>query len=118
MILAAFALLLSGCASSPPAGAQAPPATGDIGAPISPPAASGMTLAQLATHNTETDCWVGYDGKVYDITAFLPVHKGGAGKIAPFCGTASGFAAAFEGKHGMSKVSVLEGQPLKGSLGQ
>jgi cytochrome b involved in lipid metabolism len=66
----------------------------------------------------DNDCWVGYDGKVYDVTSFLPMHKGGPAKIAPTCGTATEFAAAFEAKHGKSKVGILESQPLMGTLGQ
>ena len=69
-------------------------------------------------HSSESDCWVGYNGKAYDITAYLPSHKNYTALIVPLCGTADEFKAKFEGKHGLSKVSVLEGQPLVGMLGQ
>jgi len=125
MILAAFALLIAGCASSPQ---QTPPASSNLSTPSVPPAgvppappsggSPGISLAQLATHNTETDCWVGYDGQVYDITAFIPNHKNYQALIVPLCGSSDQFKATFEGKHGMSKVSLLESQPLKGTLGQ
>lgn len=75
-----------------------------------------VSMAQLAAHNTEADCWVGYDGKAYDITSFIPNHKNYRQLIVPLCGTADEFKAAFEGKHGMSKVDVLEGQPEMGVL--
>jgi len=39
---------------------------------------SGISLEELAVHNTRYDCWVAYNGKVYDITTFLPVHPGSA----------------------------------------
>jgi cytochrome b involved in lipid metabolism len=32
--------------------------------------------AELATHSIKTDCWIGYEGKVYDITSFLPRQPG------------------------------------------
>ena len=122
-ILAALALLLAGCTSSPQQqGAQ--PASGSPAAVpaasgnTTPSATAGITLAQLATHNKESDCWVGYDGKVYDITKFIPNHKNYQALIVPLCGTSDQFKAKFEGKHGLSKVSVLESQPLMGDLVQ
>ena len=126
MILAAFALLLAGCASAPqqtppPGNTNTPPATvppapgNTVTPPIEP---TVISVAQLATHNTEADCWVGYDGEVYDITTFIPNHKNYRMLIVPLCGSSDQFKAKFEGKHGLSKVSLLESQPLKGSLGQ
>ncbi len=35
------------------------------------------TLAQVAAHNKESDCWLTIEGKVYDVTAFIPSHPGG-----------------------------------------
>jgi fatty acid desaturase/predicted heme/steroid binding protein len=35
------------------------------------------TWEELSRHNSEHDCWVAVDGKVYDITSWLPVHPGG-----------------------------------------
>ena len=148
VILAAFALLLAGCTSSPPAAAgneqapeqqaappaAVPPAPGNDATPTMPPGAQvppapGNTVtppaapyvintAQLATHNIEADCWVGYDGEVYDITTFIPNHKNYRELIVPLCGSSDLFKAKFEGKHGLSKVSILTGQPLMGALGQ
>jgi len=84
---------------------------------VTPPAApSAISTAQLATHNTEADCWVGYDGEVYDITTFIPNHKNYRELIVPLCGSSDLFKAKFEGKHGLSKVSILTGQPLMGDL--
>jgi|SRR3989344_4377276 len=78
-----------------------PPATNTI------PSATGVSLSELSNHNTESDCWVAYDGKVYDITSFLPNHPGSARAIAPYCGTSDSFKNAFERKHGTSKVQTL-----------
>ncbi len=66
-----------------------------------------ISLTQLSIHNKKSDCWVAYDGKVYDVTSFLPRHPGSAGAISPFCGTSEEFAKAFTKQHGTSKVSNL-----------
>lgn len=66
-----------------------------------------ISVSELSEHNTEDDCWVGYDGKVYDITDWLPVHPGSAAAISPYCGTSEEFTSAFEGKHGTFQVSKL-----------
>jgi cytochrome b involved in lipid metabolism len=77
---------------------------------------TGLTLTDLSKHNTENDCWVAYQGKVYDVTAFLPLHPGGAAAIVKYCGTASEFETGFTNKHGTSKVNILLQQIYKGDL--
>ncbi|MFH1107064.1 MAG: cytochrome b5-like heme/steroid binding domain-containing protein [Candidatus Micrarchaeota archaeon] len=68
---------------------------------------AAITLQELSKHSTEQDCWVVSQGKVYDLTAWLPKHPGGAGAISPYCGNA-GFEEAFNGKHGEAKVELLK----------
>ncbi|MEK6895340.1 MAG: cytochrome b5-like heme/steroid binding domain-containing protein [Nanoarchaeota archaeon] len=68
---------------------------------------SGITFNELAKHSSENDCWVGFQGKAYDITSWLPRHPGSAGAISPYCGTAKEFEDAFTKKHGTSKVSLF-----------
>lgn len=67
-----------------------------------------VTSAQLAQHNTAGNCWVAYDGTVYDITSWLPVHPGGSWAIAPYCGTSDAFTNAFLRKHGTRNVGLLK----------
>ena len=31
----------------------------------------------MATHNVASNCWVIYNKKVYNITAWVPIHDGG-----------------------------------------
>ncbi len=50
---------------------------------------SGITMAELATHNTQSDCWLLINGKVYDVTAYIPVHPGGVSQIRNNCGQES-----------------------------
>jgi len=80
----------------------------------SPPYNATISVEGLAEHNLETDCWVVFDGSVYDITDFLPQHKT---TLAEYCGTSEEFEDAFMGKHNTSKVAVLMEQGvLKGEL--
>lgn len=72
-----------------------------------PTTPSGITAAQLATHNTKTDCWIAYKGEVYDLTAFLPRHPGGVSTISRYCGTADEFSAAFTRQHRSKQDSRL-----------
>jgi len=66
-----------------------------------------VLATELEAHNTRENCWIAYKGKVYDITAFLPKHKGSAEAILPYCGTAQEFEDAFVNQHGTTKASLL-----------
>lgn len=35
------------------------------------------TWEELSTHNSKEDCWVAVDGRVYDVTSWIPKHPGG-----------------------------------------
>merc|ERR1719440_1457869 len=63
-------------------GGGAAPAAGGAAAP----AGSGITLADVAKHNTKTDCWVVVDGQVLNVTSFLKDHPGGELAILTFAG--------------------------------
>ena len=68
---------------------------------------NSITEAVLGTHNTESDCWVAYNGQVFDITSWLQRHPGGVNAILPYCGTSSAFQQAFTRQHGTRMVSLL-----------
>ncbi|MDP3966141.1 MAG: cytochrome b5-like heme/steroid binding domain-containing protein [archaeon] len=70
--------------------------------------AQTISLTELSTHNSKGDCWVAYNGEVYDLTEWLPIHPGSSAAIEPYCGTAEEFENAFEGQHGTSKVETLK----------
>jgi cytochrome b involved in lipid metabolism len=44
------------------------------------------TLADVAKHAMQTDCWTAIDGKVYDITQAIDSHPAGAEAIVKGCG--------------------------------
>jgi flavocytochrome c len=45
-----------------------------------------FALEEVAKHKKENDCWVVVDGKVLDVTEFLPDHPGGKMAIMSFAG--------------------------------
>merc|ERR1719480_649149 len=46
----------------------------------------GLTMAEVAKHTTNTDCWVVVNGRVLNVTKFLPDHPGGELAIMTFAG--------------------------------
>lgn len=54
-------------------------------------------------HNTEEDCWIIIDGKVYDVTEYIPEHPGGVGKIMEWAGkdASKGF---YEAGHSLDAI--------------
>lgn len=78
---------------------------------------NSISASELSKHNSQSDCWVAYQGKVYDLTSFLPLHPGSARAIIPYCGTSSQFENAFTNQHGTSQVRALINEGIyKGNL--
>jgi cytochrome b involved in lipid metabolism len=46
---------------------------------------SKYSLAELSQHSTRDNCWIGIEGKVYNVTTFIDKHPGGD-KILQGCG--------------------------------
>ena len=46
-----------------------------------------FSWAEIARHNTARSCWIVSGGRVYDVTAFVERHPGGARALARFAGT-------------------------------
>ncbi|MFA5022159.1 MAG: cytochrome b5 domain-containing protein [Patescibacteria group bacterium] len=45
-----------------------------------------LDLAEVAKHNSASDCWMIIDNKVYNLTNFIGSHSGGAATIIKYCG--------------------------------
>lgn len=68
--------------------------------PSPSPSSTAITLnaALVAKHGTASDCWSIVNGNVYNLTAWIGLHAGGAGVIQGMCGIDG--SAAFTGQHG------------------
>jgi cytochrome b involved in lipid metabolism len=73
--------------------------------PTSPPAAAptqapvaATPMSQLSSHSTPSDCWMAISGNVYNVSAFLSAHPGGAPIMIPYCGKDA--TAAYNNKGG------------------
>lgn len=64
-----------------------------------------ITLSELSNHNNESDCWMSIDGKVYDVTAYLKIHK--SNKIKQGCGIDASAMYRSERKHA-GREALLE----------
>lgn len=76
--------------SSPTVPPTTPPATPPATPPSTPPttptppappacgSGGNCTSAQVASHNTQSNCWVIYNNKVYNVTTFVSRHEGGS----------------------------------------
>lgn len=64
-------------------------------------ATNTYTLIEIASHNTQTNCWSAINGNVYDLTSWVSRHPGGAAPIISLCGTDG--SATFTDQHGNSK---------------
>ena len=62
-----------------------------------------LTMAEIAKHNSASDCWLLISGKVYDVTGYIDSHPGGRRAIISTCGTDA--TVAFETKDGMGSHS-------------
>jgi len=56
------------------------------GATTAAQAINGFTAVQVSGHSTASDCWMIINGKVYDVTSYLPYHPGGPQTMTPYCG--------------------------------
>lgn len=73
------------------------------------------TAAQVAQHNSSTDCWIVLNStEVYNVTAFLSLHPAGPAPITPYCGKDA--TAAFNAVGHSSSAVAMEATYLVGNL--
>lgn len=80
-------------------------------AAAAPPAEKAFPLAEVARHDNRADCWMAIDGKVYDLTAYLPTHPAGPAVMLRHCGTeaSQAFATKDAGRpHSPLAVKLLD----------
>jgi len=84
-------------------------------APATSTTAAGYTLAKVAQHASASSCWSVVDGTVYDLTAWISAHPGGATRIKNMCGKDA--TAQYTGEHGtepepLDKLATFKLGPL------
>lgn len=76
---------------------------------------AGYTMADVKKANTRAKCWSAIDGNVYDLTAWISAHPGGASAITFLCGIDG--SNAFKAQHeGQGRPSMRLSQYLLGPL--
>lgn len=73
----------------------------------SPAATTGpkaFSLADVSVHSNATSCYSAINGSVYDLTAWIKQHPGGAGKILSICGKDG--SSAFSNQHGVNQKEL------------
>jgi cytochrome b involved in lipid metabolism len=59
-----------------------------------------LSMNSVAQRNTPANCWAVVSNQVYNLTAYITAHPGGAVNITNLCGTDA--TAAFANEHGQS----------------
>jgi len=77
----------------------------------------GLTLAEMAKHNSSSDCWVVVEDGIYNVTSLIDTHPGGREAILKYCGTNA--TEVFFREHTQKDYEVLQtyyigtiGEPL------
>jgi cytochrome b involved in lipid metabolism len=77
-------------------------------------AVHNITHAELALHNSTYDCWMAYQGKVYNVTQYLPYHPGGEKKL--FLGAGKDATDLFNKYHRWVNIDAILGKCFVGNL--
>lgn len=73
-----------------------------------------ISIAELASHTSQFDCWTAYNGKVYNITQYLHYHPGGVAKLME--GAGKDCTKAFNKYHAWVNIESMLSKCLVGIL--
>ena len=73
-----------------------------------------ITHAELAEHASQYDCWTAYQGKVYNITQYIPYHPGGGKKL--MLGAGKDCTELFDRYHRWVNIGSILSKCLVGTL--
>ena len=74
-----------------------------------------ISIDEVRLHNTESDCWTIINGKVYDITDYIPYHPGGVKKL--MLGAGTDCTKLFVKFHAWVNVDAMIGKCCVGVIG-
>jgi len=57
-----------------------------LNTPSAPTSNVNLTLAEVAKHRTNADCWFVVSGKVYNVSSYVSAHPGSTQNILSYCG--------------------------------
>lgn len=80
--------------------------------------AKAYSIAEVAQHSSQKDCWVAINGFVYDVTSYLNLHPGGADLILTVCGKDATQAYATQGGRGSSHPPKADQQLANFKIGE
>ncbi len=94
-------------APSPSATAKPTPTPTPSATPTPTVAPSAYTMEEVKKRNTAASCWSVIDGNIYDLTKWIPLHRGGPQAITFLCGKDG--TSSFKAQHAnqSSPVSTL-----------
>jgi cytochrome b involved in lipid metabolism len=76
---------------------------------------TALTMEEVKKRNSASECWTVIDGKVYNLTKWIPAHRGGPQAILFLCGKDG--SSAFKAQHeGSSTPESVLGTYLLGAL--
>ena len=68
-----------------------------------------LTLQEVAKHNSQSDCWLIIENKIYGVTNYLNSHPGGVSAIVSYCGKDATQAFNVTMPHSQNAHNILVG---------
>jgi cytochrome b involved in lipid metabolism len=94
---------------SPETSPNADAPAGTIPKPAAPAGKLNLSISEIKTHNSKSDCWSIVNSNVYNLTTYVQSHPGGASVIANICGKDGSKAFANQHNTQSKPNNVLSG---------